>query len=479
MSFDRLTALEAGYLCFEGPGRPVHIGAVAVFEGGPLVDGEGRLRLDAIRRHVASRLEALPRLRQRLSHPLLGIDRPHWVDDPGFDVAHHVTEARAPEPGDDAALRSVAERLHTAPMDLRSAPWDLHVVTGLAGGRIGLIERVHHALVDGVGGVDLASVLLDLDPDGTVSVADVMVEAPAVAPPPRSGVSAIVPAAWSVLTAPWRVPAALAAPVASAVRHPGDAVRRVATVAGAVGAMVGEGAFASHSPLNAVPGPNRRLAWVRAPLDGVRSAGRDAGATVNDVVLAAVAGGLRELLVSRGEPVPSDLTLTAMVPVSERPDGDHDLGNHVAAMLVPLPVGVEEPAERLAQVTATTRRLKARQESAGTHALLRAADLLPMPLVRTVARAVEHQRFVNLVVTNVPGPPLPLYLLGARMLEAFPVVPLTANLSLGAAILSYDEVLRICLTADTDACHDVDVMMAGIDRDLATLGAHGAPAALV
>jgi WS/DGAT/MGAT family acyltransferase len=465
MTGERLSALEASYLCFERPGRPVHVGAVAVFDGGPLLDGRGRLRLAAVREHVADRVRLIPRLRQRFALPLLGVDRPHWVDDPDFDVAHHVTEVRLPGPGDEAALRRLAEEVHTRPLHPERPPWDLHLVTGLEGGRVGLVERAHHALVDGVGGVDLAAAILDLDPAGGAGI-------PLL--PPDGAEAAEDPSVLrSAAMAPLRASAAALHGVGETVRHPATVARRVGTAVGGLSTVVDEGLLAPRTSLGAETGTRRHLAWLRVRLDDVKAAGRPTGATVNDVVLAAVAAGLRTLLVRRDEPLPHDLVLKALVPVSERDPADGPgLGNHVSAVLAPLPVGVADPAIRLTLVSTAMRHLKERHEASGLHAALRAADLLPMPLVRTLVRGAEHQRFVNLVVTNVPGPPVPLYMLGARMLEAFPVVPLAANLSVGVAILSYDGALTLCLTADADACPDVDVLAAGVARGLDELVAH-------
>jgi diacylglycerol O-acyltransferase len=468
MTGARLSTLEASYLCFEHPGRPIHVGAIAVFEGAPLLDADGRLRLDDIRAHVASRVPLLPRLRQRMARGRLGLDRPRWVDDPSFDVADHVTEVALPAPADEADLRRVAEELHTAPLDLERAPWDAHFVTGLAGGRVALVERAHHSLVDGVGGIDLAAVLLDIDAAGTVPVATVLGSSPAPeeAPPPAG----VAGQAGRLLTAPLRAGASVLQPIAGGVLHPLATARQAVAVAGALATVVDNGLLAPRTSLDVEPGGRRRLAWTGAPLADVRAAGRWADATVNDVVLAAVAGGLRALLVGRGEPIPHNLALKAMIPVSEREvHDDASLGNQVTAILTPLPVGVADAGTRLDLVTAAMRRLKARHEADGFHAALRAADVLPMPLVRALVYGLEHQPLVNLVVTNVPGPPVPLYLLGARMLDAIPVVPLAANLSVGVAVLSYDGTLRICVNGDAEACPDVDVMAAGIARDLQQL----------
>ncbi|HEX6419489.1 MAG TPA: wax ester/triacylglycerol synthase family O-acyltransferase [Acidimicrobiales bacterium] len=456
---DKLTALDASFLWFEHPDAPVHVGAVATFEAGPLLDAGGDLRIGDIRARVAARLDALPRLRRRLAPVPFELDRPRWVDDTDFDIAAHVKEVRAPAPGDDAALRRVAAEIQSRVLPRDRPLWDLQFVTGLDGDRVGLVERIHHSLVDGVSGVDLAAILLDLTPD-----------APAVplrpwrpAPAPSGG-DLVVDGLRDRLADPARAARA----VADAARHPLRSLRAAATIGRGLATAVGNGLLAPRTSLNRAIGGPRCLAWVRADLAAVRAAGRRAGGSLNDVVLAAVAGGLRALLAERGEPLPADLALKVLVPVSRRADDEHGaLGNRVTAMFAPLPVGIGDPADRLDAVVATMRGLKAEPEGEAFAMLLGAADAVPAGAAHLLTRAIERQPFVNLVVTNVPGPPVPLYAAGARMLEAFPVVPLGANLTVGAAVLSYDEALTVTLTADAEACPDVDVLAGGIDLALA------------
>jgi diacylglycerol O-acyltransferase / wax synthase len=462
VSTDRLSTLDATFLWFERPGAPVHVGAIATFEAGPLLDGDGNLRLAELRELIGTRIAAMPRLRRRLAPVPFDLDLPLWVDDPDFDVARHVGELRAPPPGGDAELRGLAGELQSELLPRDRPLWDVRFVTGLSGGRIGLVQRIHHALVDGVSGVDLAALLLDLAPDS-----------PPPGPGPRWSPEQ-PPGALSLIAAGMRHrladPARAAAAGAGLVRHPTRAVRAAATAAEGVDAVVAGGA-APHTSLDAPLAGARRLAWVRAALDDVRMAGRPAGGTVNDVVLSAVAGGLRWLLLERSEPLAADLVLKVLVPVSRHGADGHDaLGNQVAALYVPLPVGMGDPHDRLAAVARETRRLKSSPNAASSGLLLDAADALPAGVARMLTRALDRQRFVNLVVTNVPGPPVPLYLAGSRMIEAYPVVPLTAHLPVGVAVLSYDGVLTITLTADDGACPDVDVFAAGIERSLAQLG---------
>jgi diacylglycerol O-acyltransferase / wax synthase len=462
MTTDRLTALETSFLYFERPGRPIHVGATAIFEAAPLVDGSGRLRLDEVRQLVESRLEAYPRLRQKIAAMPLGLGRPRWVDDGAFDITRHVEQVHLGGRG-ETAFRRLAEDMHARLLDLDHPPWHMCFVTGLGGGRVGMIDRAHHAMVDGVGGVDLATVVLDVERDGWTT-------SPPVGPPVPAGndCSAVVAAVRARLGDSVRV-AQLAADRA---RHPLTSVRATAGLVAAAGSFVQDGLLAPRTSLGVPPGWRRRVAWVRTGLAEAKAVGADAGATVNDVALTAVAGGLRSLLLGRGEAVPGDLVLKALVPVSvRRPDEAGDLGNRVSGVFAPLPVGIVDPAERLGAIAAATLRMKGRHEASATDAFLHAADLLPPVAIRALVRGLEHQASVNLVVTNVPGPPFPLYFYGARMLEAFPAVPLAANMSVGAAILSYDGALTVSLTADADACPDVDVLAAGIERDLDELGA--------
>ncbi|MGH9235044.1 MAG: wax ester/triacylglycerol synthase domain-containing protein, partial [Acidimicrobiales bacterium] len=277
MTLDQLTALDSSFVWFEGPQAPAVVGAVSTFEAAPLLDGRGRLRLDDIRERTAARLDALPRLRRRLAVVPYDLGRPAWIDDPDFDIANHVRELRLPPPGDEAALRRVAEDLHSELLPRDRPLWDLVLVTGLDGDRVGLVERIHHALVDGVGGVDLATILLDLEPD-----------APAV--PLRR---------WSA--EPWPSDAELVAAslrqqvgdsartlqaAVRAVRHPLQAVRAAGGLGKGLATVADDGLFAPHTSLNGRLQGGRRLAWVRTRLDEVKAAAHRADGSVNDVTLA-------------------------------------------------------------------------------------------------------------------------------------------------------------------------------------------------
>lgn len=470
MTTERLTALDASFLHLERDGLPMHVASVATFEGAPLLDDGGRLRLDELRAGVLPRLDALPRLRRRLAWPPFGVARPCWVDDPDFDIAHHVDAVdlgATDDPDPLAALRHHAEAVIAECLPRDRPLWHLRFVTGLPGGRVGLIQRVHHALVDGVSGVDVALLLLDLAPE--VAPAPPSTWTPSPAPRPLTLLAGAV--ADRAATSAGLTRAAL-----GAMTHPRRSLTAAVDVGRALAALAGDGVLAPRSILNRPAGPERRLAWVGVGLDEARRVGREHGGTANDVVLGAVAQGLRAMLLERGEVIEGDEVLKVLVPVSLRVADQHGaLGNRVGALLLPLPIGLGDPVERLDAIVATSRRLKAHREALAVDGLLTAAGLLPPSLDGSVTRLVDRQRFVNVVVTNVPGPPMPLYCHGARMLETWPVVPLGPNLPLGVAVLSYDGALDLSLTADPAAFGDLEVVRAGIEDGFAAVGAQWRP----
>jgi WS/DGAT/MGAT family acyltransferase len=462
VSRDRLRALDTAFLDIERPGLPIHIGGIAVFEGGPLFDGD-RFRIDELRAVAESRLHLMPRLRRRLARVPGDAARPEWVDDPTFDLANHIRVMEAPAPGDDAALVAVAEALHVELLDRSRPLWDICFVTGLEGERVAAIERAHHALIDGVAGVDVSLLMLDLDPT-------------AVSPPAPPFVPEPEPEPMNRLLAGLRdqlaAPIGLMTGALGSLRNPRRLATDLGEVVSALASLRREGVVAPRSSLNRAVGDRRRLIFVRCRLEEVKSAGAASGATANDVVLAAVTGGLRRLLAERDEPLPANGSLTALVPVSRRGSDEHqDLGNRVSALFVPLPVGIGDGDRRLRTIAATTAELKHGTEAQIGERLLGATDLLPRPIAVRVARSLDHQPFVNLVVTNVPGVACPLYALGGRMIEARPIVSLGANMPLEVAVLSYDGALTLGITADRTACPDVDVFVAGLERTLAELGA--------
>ncbi|MGV3758949.1 MAG: wax ester/triacylglycerol synthase domain-containing protein, partial [Actinomycetota bacterium] len=401
-------------------------------------------------------------LRRTIRWPATSLARPCWVDDPDFDVADHV-DAVDLAGGDLDALRRHAESLFAEVLPPDRPLWHLRFVTGLTGDRVGLIERVHHALVDGVSGVDVATVLLDLAPEPS-ELAPTRWEPEAVPDVAATGWEGTVEQA----TAPLR---ALAAGIATLARDPARILRGATDVAQGLSTLLADGPTAPRSPLNRPVGPRRSLSWISTPLPEVKAAGRAVGGKANDVVLAAFAEGLRALELERGESVAGDGVLKVLVPVSLRDlDQRGTLGNRVGALILRLPIGIADPAERLRAIASATARLNARRGATAAQLLLAAADLVPGSLVGPIAHLTDRQRMVNVIATNVPGPDAPLWCRGARMLEAFPFVPLGGNLGCSVAILSYDGALTLGVTTDPDLVPDVGVLDRGIVAGFEALG---------
>jgi WS/DGAT/MGAT family acyltransferase len=465
-SVDLLTELDASFLYMESPNTPMHMGSIGIFEGGPLHDARGCLRLDEVRAEVQSRLHLVPKLRKVVRLPLLGESAAVWVDDPDFDITNHVHEAAVPEPGDEAQLLELCARLMSFPLDRDRPLWDIWLIEGLEAGRVAVLEMIHHCMADGLAGVELASVLLDLKarPSGHHN-ADGWEPAPA---PRRATVVADGLAQFG------GVVSMLAADAWHAVWHPSRAGRVLSRYASAFYDLLSPTPVAPHLSLNAPTGSDRRALVVRERMDDLRRAEHLFGMTLNDLLLTAVAAGVHDLLSARGE-VMEGRQLQVLVPVGTDHHGDHLLGNEISAMLVRLPIGAAPAVERLREVAEAERSHKEHGQAQATHLLLSSLNALPPAAVAAASHLVNRQPFVNLVVTNVPGPDVPLYMLGARMLEVIPLVPLGGNLSVGVAALSYNGLFTIGVLADPDACPDADVFTAGIGRCFAQLLGPGRP----
>jgi len=461
---DALRPLEATFLHLES-GSPIAIGTVAIFEGAPLRDSDGHLDIDHLRAHIEGRLDLAPKLRRRVRRAVLPGAPPVWIDDPGFAIANHVTGASLDAPGTMAQLLELAADLFSTPLDPNRPLWNLHFVDGLEGDRVGLVERIHHALADGLAGVEMATVLLDVEPMANRSE------------PPGPEIPA-----WEPVAGPWVGLAVVHDLVRlqeigwrwvgrglRAGRHPLRTVRAAARLGGAVTALAGTGLGRAPTSLNRPIGGRRQVAVVRQPMAAFADIAGAFDVTLNDVVLTIVGGAVARLLDGRGERRPSEVQV--LVPVGLEATERHGLGNQVSAWLVKIPVGTDDPVGRLSAVAEATGGARTHHEELAVEALLDLVAPLPQPLVAGAARLVEHQPIVNLIVTNVPGPPFPLYVLGARMVEAYPFVPVAGNLTLGVAILSYDGSLSLGVLADATTCPDIEAFGHGIDEEVAALGA--------
>ncbi len=440
----RLSALDASFLHLEKSGVRMHVASVTIFEG-PTPP------YDELRDHVESRLHLVPRFRQRLALVPLEQGRPVWVDDPHFNLRYHLRHAGLPTPGSDEQLANLAGRLFAQSLDRTKPLWEIWLVTGLAGDRFALIAKSHHALVDGISAVDITTVLFDTEPDAPRDKAP---RRPWTARPLPSKAQLLSDALLERATRPGE----LARSARSLVRGPRHFIRDARDGLEAMGALAFAGLSpAPPTPLNVKVGPHRRYTWVDAELAELQAIKDALGGTVNDAVLASVAGALGRFLRNRGEDT-SELVLRALMPVSVRANSDQGaLGNRVAPSWVSLPLGIEDPA---AQYTAIRDETAERWEN-GNHAvaartLTELADFAPPTIMSQAARMQQGQRSFNLVVTNIPGPQFPLYLLGRRLLVIYPVVPIIKNHALGIAVLSYDGGLGFGLLADYDALTDLD-----------------------
>ncbi len=447
MSIDRLSDLDRVML-WAGKTWPQDIGALVILDGTPLLDSTGRLRMERIHQAIEARLHLVPRFRQRIHSPGRGQGGPLWVDDPDFDLTEHIHEHPVPPPGGEAELIDAVERLRARSLDPSRRGWDMVFLTGLPDLRIGLFVRIHHTIADGTAAMMTITTFLDPAQD-----------TPVEAPYPWSPTQMPSPRALRIDSMRCHIEA-LAGPI-SLLAHPDTTLRRVRAAWPAVRELLAEKP-ATATSLDRMVGPNRDLALIRSSLDAVKQAAHTCGGTVNDVLLTATAGGLRALLQSRDEPV-DDTTVRIYVPVSlrQRSPGPQQ-GNRIAQMAVPLHLGESDPVRRLRRIAAETSRRKARTRTS-------LDVLMHGRLVRRLMLVAVMRQRVNATSASIPGPPMPLYLAGARILEVFPVLPLIANEPLGVGALSYAGGLYVGISVDGDAFPDLDVLVAGVRTELEAL----------
>jgi diacylglycerol O-acyltransferase len=456
-SVDRLTSLDRLMLA-ASKRWPQEIGALAILDGARLLDPNGELRIDAVRDTVASRLHLVPRLRQVIHVPRRGLGGPLWVDARRFDVRDHVVVRPLPSGTDEAGLLAVSEELRSQRLDPSRPLWGMWLLPGLPDGRVALFVKLHHSIADGMAAMTTVAALLDADPDTPIGPARPW--RPTLPPSDRDlffdnvqrHLRAVVRAGW-------------------VLARPGTTLRRAREAWPAIRELFAEEP-ATRTSLDRMVGPGRSLAVVRTTLEEVKAVADAHGATVNDVLLALTAGGLRTLLCRRGEPV-AGTTVRTYVPVSLRLRvGGPQQGNLIAQMAVPLPMRESDAGDQLRRIAAETAARKARaRTSLGTLIRGRIAR-------RVMLFAVMRQR-VNVTTASIPGPTVRLYLAGAQMIEVFPVLPLIANEPLGVGALSYAGALDIGVVADRDAYPDLDVFMAGAREELDKLGVSTRPTPLL
>ena len=457
---DRLQPLDAVFVDAEDEDKntSMAIASIAVFQG-PAPAQEEVLAL------IAERLPAVPRYRQKLRTVPLRLGRPVWVDDPGFDLGYHVRRVTLPEPGEYRQLADVMADVMSQRLDRGHPLWEYWVVDGLARGRWALISKVHHCMIDGIGGADLYRVLMEAPVPAARAPQDTPGSPPAGEQP--SAVSLAAQAAADMMRLPLRSARALGA----AMADPRGTVRLAAGAARAAVRFSGSLRPAPQSSLSGSIGQQRRYAWTRASLEDIKTIKRELGGTVNDVVLAAISGGFRTLLLHRGED-PEPHAVPSLVPVSVRAPGDHGgFGNEVSATITDLPVHIADPVERLATVRAVQDALKADHEAMIGQALVTFGRYSAYPLASWLVRKffALPQREIVTVTTNVPGPREPLYWMGRRLEEIIPYVPIASTVRTGISIFSYDGEITFGITADHDANPDLEVLARGIEHGVSEL----------
>ena len=448
---DRLSPLDASFLFVEESTTPMHVGGLMTFDDTPAFDA------DRFVAQIGERLAGVPRYRQKIREVPVHLGLPVWVDDPGFELDYHVRRSALPAPGSDAQLRELVGRLMSRQLDRARPLWEIYLVEGLSDDRFAIVTKIHHAMVDGLSSIDVGTVLLDVTPTPRESPPDDWHPAPE-----PSGLELAADAVQEQLLRPQLM-------FGTAQR----ALLDVQSVVRTGGAMLAAARSASRpapaNPLNAPIGKQRRYGTSAGALDEYKAIRRAHGGTVNDVVLAVVTGALRRWMTTRGEPVRATTTVRAMVPVSVRArSAGGKLGNQISAYFVDLPVGEPDPVARLKSVTSAMAGHKSSGQAIGASALVGLVGLATPTLHSLSARLTNSMssRVFNVVVSNVPGPQFPLYAMGARMRDMYPVVPLAKGQAVSIGITSYDGGIFYGLNADRDAMGDVDVLADAIGASL-------------
>ena len=449
---ERLSALDASFLYLEKPNVHMHVAGLAVLD--PSTRPGGKLTIEDLVTLIEHRIHLVPRFRQRVLIPPIGAGRPAWVDDARFDISFHARRAALPPPGGRKELAEFVQRVHSRPLDRTKPLWEMYLIEGLEDDHFAILSKSHHAMIDGLSGMDIATVMFDFAPE----TPEVRPPGPWRPSPEPSMRDLVLGAATDQIAHPVR---SLLDTASRAMRAPQEALDRARRVAGGVAALLAQGQ-ADVGPFNARIGPNRRFTMAEVPVAEVKAIKNALGGTVKDVVLASVAGALRYLLKERRERV-NDLTLRAMVPVSTRdPSEKMALGNQVSMFFVDLPVGVRDPVKRLRAITRETERLKSSHAALGAAAIMNTAQWAPPTLHGLAARLVARQRVANLVVSNVPGPQIPLFLAGSRLVVTYPVMPLGEQLGLSIAVTSLSGTMGFGFTSDWDSVPDIEVLATGL-----------------
>ncbi|GIW41895.1 MAG: diacylglycerol O-acyltransferase [Candidatus Binatia bacterium] len=461
--YERLSVIDRTFLDIETPEHPQHVGVTMIFDAAPMRRPDGGIDVERIRRYLESRLHLVPRYRQKLAWTPLE-KAPIWVDDPSFKLEYHVRHTALPRPGDEDALKRLAARIMSQRLDRGRPLWEVWVVEGLEGDRFALVTKTHHCMVDGIAGVDLMTVVLSPDPEEEIGE-----PVEWVPEPPPSTLELARDELLRRAGFPFQALSLAREFVEDPVRLAREAWRRLEALGETLGAALSP---ASETPLNHPIGPHRRFDWTTFDLEQVKAVKNRLGGTVNDVVLATVAGALGTFLERRGITrfQQRRMNIRAMVPVSVRPPTERGTtGNQIALWAATLPVAEVDPRRRLAAIREMTAHLKKSKQTLGAAVLAQVSEWTVPTLLSTATRLAYRSRAANLVVTNVPGPQIPLYLLGARMLATYPMLNLLMNQGLGVALFSYDHKLFWGFMADWDLVPDLRDFVRATERSFEEL----------
>lgn len=460
-NYDRLSFLDNSFLIMETPTSPMHVAGTATCEAGPLRTADGGIDIDKIRAYVASRLHLIPRYRQRLVHVPVE-NHAVWIDDEHFNIHYHVRHIALPKPGDERQLKRLAARVMAQHLDRQKPLWEIWILEGLANpAHFVMISKIHHCMVDGVSSVDLLKVLLKPEPTDAFE-------------PPPQWIPRPAPSRWELATDALaryaRLPLEIARSFPRSLQEARDPDSGIRAGLNALRQTLSTGMRGvSDTPLNQRIGPHRRLDWLTMDLDTVKGVKQRLGGTLNDVVLATVAGALRRFLQRRGVDV-APLDFRVMAPVSVRNEQDRGtLGNRVSAWMVPMPLGEPDPIRRLGKIRETTEHLKLSKHALSAAVLTQVGEWTPSTLLSLGARLATRVLPFNLVVTNVPGPQQLLYMLGAKMVDNFGFLPLIDSLCLGVVLFSYAGKLCWGFTGEWDLLPDLHDFVGDIEASFREL----------
>jgi diacylglycerol O-acyltransferase len=442
----RLSSFDLSNLRLEKLRAPFQIGGLVILDGRQLLDDSGQLRLDEIRGRIDRRLVRLPELRRCVYFPGLLRGRALWVDDADFDIRNHVLEASVPPPGGEPQLLDTAAKLY-GKLLVRSRPlWELWFLSGLSDGRVGALLKLHHSVADGMAAVAIMGSLFDFEADSPEPLAE-------------PWWPAAIPGSWELISDSFSTKLSALKSGLSTAAHPARQLRALRTFIVGASQALRQRRSAPMTSINQAVKPGRRIRFLRLELDAVRDRAHAADAKVNDVFLDLVAGGLRQLLRARGEEVAGG-ELIGTVAVSLRPSSEaRELGNQVGLLTVPLPVGEGDSGRRLELIAAAARQAKAEQHAGAVPTAV--GGLAATPIAQYL---MAHQHWVNVFTTNLVGPPVPVYVVGAEILDVVPIIQVAGNVTLAFCAFSYAGRFYLVVTADATAVPDVDVLIAGMEH---------------